>query len=155
MTIIRKWCTRLENVMNASFNDITIALIMSQKSQHLHDIFNAYSLMCVLFLWKYNESWRNCGQWKRPKSIKYKPKFSMVYQLMVKGAFEVMSWMVITSSCLREYKYLKGDLAKTMLLQLLIVIRYVKSQVLGIQYIPRNMHTVLLCFALLWLCNRS
>ena len=23
----------------------------------------------------------------------------------------------------------------------------------GIQYIPRNMHTVLLCFALLWLCN--
>ena len=26
---------------------------------------------------------------------------------------------------------------------------------LNIQYIPRNMHTVLLCFALLWLCNRS
>ena len=26
---------------------------------------------------------------------------------------------------------------------------------LDIQYIPRNMHTVLLCFALLWLCNRS
>ena len=26
---------------------------------------------------------------------------------------------------------------------------------LTIQYIPRNMHTVLLCFALLWLCNRS
>ena len=25
----------------------------------------------------------------------------------------------------------------------------------SIQYIPRNMHTVLLCFALLWLCNRS
>ena len=25
----------------------------------------------------------------------------------------------------------------------------------NIQYIPRNMHTVLLCFALLWLCNRS
>ena len=25
----------------------------------------------------------------------------------------------------------------------------------GLQYIPRNMHTVLLCFALLWLCNRS
>ena len=24
-----------------------------------------------------------------------------------------------------------------------------------IQYIPRNMHTVLLCLALLWLCNRS
>ena len=24
-----------------------------------------------------------------------------------------------------------------------------------IEYIPRNMHTVLLCFALLWLCNRS
>ena len=24
-----------------------------------------------------------------------------------------------------------------------------------IQYITRNMHTVLLCFALLWLCNRS
>ena len=24
-----------------------------------------------------------------------------------------------------------------------------------IQYIPRNVHTVLLCFALLWLCNRS
>ena len=24
-----------------------------------------------------------------------------------------------------------------------------------LQYIPRNMHTVLLCFALLWLCNRS
>ena len=23
-----------------------------------------------------------------------------------------------------------------------------------VQYIPRNMHTVLLCFALLWLCNR-
>ena len=23
-----------------------------------------------------------------------------------------------------------------------------------LQYIPRNMHTVLLCFALLWLCNR-
>ena len=26
---------------------------------------------------------------------------------------------------------------------------------LTLQYIPRNMHTVLLCFALLWLCNRS
>ena len=26
---------------------------------------------------------------------------------------------------------------------------------LCLQYIPRNMHTVLLCFALLWLCNRS
>ena len=25
----------------------------------------------------------------------------------------------------------------------------------ALQYIPRNMHTVLLCFALLWLCNRS
>ena len=25
----------------------------------------------------------------------------------------------------------------------------------SIQYIPRNMHTVLLCFALLWSCNRS
>ena len=25
----------------------------------------------------------------------------------------------------------------------------------NIQYIPKNMHTVLLCFALLWLCNRS
>ena len=25
----------------------------------------------------------------------------------------------------------------------------------NLQYIPRNMHTVLLCFALLWLCNRS
>ena len=24
-----------------------------------------------------------------------------------------------------------------------------------LQYIPRNMHTVLSCFALLWLCNRS
>ena len=24
-----------------------------------------------------------------------------------------------------------------------------------LQYIPRNMHAVLLCFALLWLCNRS
>ena len=24
-----------------------------------------------------------------------------------------------------------------------------------VQYIPRNMHTDLLCFALLWLCNRS
>ena len=24
-----------------------------------------------------------------------------------------------------------------------------------LQYIPRNMHTVLLCFVLLWLCNRS
>ena len=24
-----------------------------------------------------------------------------------------------------------------------------------LQYIPRNMHMVLLCFALLWLCNRS
>ena len=27
--------------------------------------------------------------------------------------------------------------------------------IMYIQYIPRNMHTVLLCFALLWLCNRS
>ena len=26
---------------------------------------------------------------------------------------------------------------------------------LHVQYIPRNMHTVLLCFAVLWLCNRS
>ena len=28
-------------------------------------------------------------------------------------------------------------------------------KIMKIQYIPRNMHTVLLCFALLWLCNRS
>ena len=30
-----------------------------------------------------------------------------------------------------------------------------KSTHFCLQYIPRNMHTVLLCFALLWLCNRS
>ena len=30
-----------------------------------------------------------------------------------------------------------------------------KHDYIDIQYIPRNMHTVLLCFALLWLCNRS
>ena len=30
-----------------------------------------------------------------------------------------------------------------------------RKTVWNIQYIPRNMHTVLLCFALLWLCNRS
>ena len=29
-----------------------------------------------------------------------------------------------------------------------------KASVCHLQYIPRNMHTVLLCFALLWLCNR-
>ena len=29
------------------------------------------------------------------------------------------------------------------------------AQLADLQYIPRNMHTVLLCFALLWLCNRS
>ena len=29
------------------------------------------------------------------------------------------------------------------------------TAILKVQYIPRNMHTVLLCFALLWLCNRS
>ena len=28
-------------------------------------------------------------------------------------------------------------------------------RVTQLQYIPRNMHTVLLCFILLWLCNRS
>ena len=39
--------------------------------------------------------------------------------------------------------------------------RYEIKQIQGsvvnriVQYIPRNMHTVLLCFALLWLCNRS
>ena len=31
--------------------------------------------------------------------------------------------------------------------------KYLQDQVL--QYIPRNKHTVSLCFALLWLCNRS
>ena len=31
----------------------------------------------------------------------------------------------------------------------------VTSLDIHVQYIPRNMHTVLLCFALLWLCNRS
>ena len=31
----------------------------------------------------------------------------------------------------------------------------VVSSFWDLQYIPRNMHTVLLCFALLWLCNRS
>ena len=30
-----------------------------------------------------------------------------------------------------------------------------KSALSQLQYIPRNMHTVLLCFALLWLCNCS
>ena len=29
------------------------------------------------------------------------------------------------------------------------------SGMVSLQYIPRNMQTVLLCFALLWLCNRS
>ena len=29
------------------------------------------------------------------------------------------------------------------------------SLIIGVQYIPRNMHTVLLGFALLWLRNRS
>ena len=32
---------------------------------------------------------------------------------------------------------------------------FLQKDNLTIQYIPRNMHTVLLCFALLWLCNRS
>ena len=29
------------------------------------------------------------------------------------------------------------------------------GNIMVVQYIPRNMHTVLLFFALLWLCNRS
>ena len=40
----------------------------------------------------------------------------------------------------RSFPYINGALAKL---------------VLQLQYIPRNMHTVLLCFALLWLRNRS
>ena len=28
-------------------------------------------------------------------------------------------------------------------------------QHVDVQYIPRNMHTALMCFALLWLCNSS
>ena len=32
------------------------------------------------------------------------------------------------------------------------IVCFTKTQ---LQYIPRNMHTVLLCIALLWLCNRS
>ena len=39
---------------------------------------------------------------------------------------------------------------------LVLVLEFMASNDIGcIQYIPRNMHTVLLCFALLWLCNRS
>ena len=32
---------------------------------------------------------------------------------------------------------------------------YFMGHNVDLQYILRNMHTVLLCFALLWLCNRS
>ena len=35
------------------------------------------------------------------------------------------------------------------------VIAFSVAKYAEVQYIPRNMHTVLLCFALLWLCNRS
>ena len=34
-------------------------------------------------------------------------------------------------------------------------VRKVPDGIQKLQYIPRNMHTVLLSFALLWLCNRS
>ena len=44
---------------------------------------------------------------------------------------------------------LKGNVEKIWI----IIKKYNKT--ICIQYIPRNMHTVLLCFALLWLCNRS
>ena len=49
----------------------------------------------------------------------------------------------------RAYNVLSG--AEAVIFQYI----HVYSIAAYVQYIPRNMHTVLLYFALLWLCNRS
>ena len=62
--------------------------------------------------------------------------------------FEVIMWSIITwTNVIAIVQAVKGS---TISVTSTFCITY-----RVIQYIPRNMHTVLLCFALLWLCNRS
>ena len=52
--------------------------------------------------------------------------------------------------------YFLGKVVKLIFnLEQLILLLLCPIQRTELQYIPRNMHTVVLCFALLWLCNRS
>ena len=69
------------------FNDITIALIMFQTSQQLPDVFKAYWPLYVPILWKSSQSWRNSGQWKRPKSVNIKPQFGIA-----RPAYDYYAW---------------------------------------------------------------
>ena len=66
---------------------------------------------------------------------------------------------LLTHTCVTRPRWVKNPRTKyfsKIPYRTLIQVRYRKVHtVTNIQYIPRNMHTVLLCFALLWLCNRS
>ena len=51
--------------------------MMFEASQQLHDILKAYSSMFDPLFVKSIQSWRNSGQWKRPKSVKIKHKLGI------------------------------------------------------------------------------
>ena len=64
------------------------------------------------------------------------------------------------SCCICFTKYNEGHICIFYHFATMTRCRYLKSFLTEdshthLQYIPRNVHTVLLCFALLWLCNRS
>ena len=46
-------------------------------------------------------------------------------------------------------------LAVVVALVVVVAVVFIQNKNSTLQYNPRNMHTVLLCFALLWLCSRS
>ena len=74
--------------------------------------------------------------------------YKFQYVFLYEGMLNVFIWMKFHSSkffqCVFNFKIL-----------LSISLTRDFDFVIHVQYIPRNMHRVLLCFALLWLCNRS
>ena len=88
-------------------------------------------------------------------------KYSDTFWLAVRTRLLVQYTISLSSLC----KFIWGHWSYKMLVRYILVecvikIKHILSVIHyticgAVQYIPRNMHTVLLCFALLWLCNRS
>ena len=92
--------------------------------------------------------------WKR--SVKYRHNSCYLWRL-------TYGYLEIESHPATQNGFGNGFVSSTHFLNQIIsncMTPHGESRIQGVKfrhilYIPRNMHTVLLCFALLWLCNRS
>ena len=87
-------------------------------------------------------------------SAKWRPICLGLYVLNLPTLYlwgPVMQWVEYVANSVHEFSVI-------LIFDIFVVEQATEEELchwFKIQYIPRNMHTVLLCFALLWLCNRS